>query len=184
MAVSVTPDTFAMVDFDAAVIGEVAGELAASVGLPAEFDVEIAVDEGTPLARVRVESVEPLSLRVEGGAFEDPKRPRQLSRARVVDVVGLHFFQTRDRLDPSIGAPPVGADLPIAHKVAWDTHAMGRLERLGHPAQRQRRLYHFRNRHGFTDAADAAFDRLWSADHLTWAELTSVSDTAAAARVG
>ena len=46
---------------------------------------------------------------------------------------------------------------------------MGRLGRLGHPVQRQRRLYQFRNRHGFTDAADAAFEQLWEADDLTWA---------------
>lgn len=174
MAVSVTPDTFSLVDFDAAEIVEIAEELAVSVGLPPGLDVQIAIDESTPLARVTVESSEPLALRIEGGAFEDPKRPRQLSRARVVDVLGLHFFQARDRLDPSIGAPPVDADLPIAHKVAWDTYAMGRVERLGHPAQRQRRLYHFRNRHGFTDAADAAFDRLWSADRLTWAQLMQI----------
>jgi hypothetical protein len=47
--------------------------------------------------------------------------------------------------------------------------------------QRQRRLYQFRNRHGFTDAADAAFDRLWSADGLTWAEISALSDEALAA---
>ena len=34
----------------------------------------------------------------------------------------------------------------------------GACARAGHQAQRQRWLYHFRNRHGFTDEADAAFD--------------------------
>ena len=57
---------------------------------------------------------------------------------------------------------------------------VGRLARLGYPPQRQRRLYHFRNRHGFTDAADAAFDRLWAADGLTWAEIVAISDDAIA----
>ncbi len=174
MPVSVSPDTFTLVDFDPAAIAETAEELVGQVGLPAGLDVRITIDERTPLGRVTVESLEPLVLRIEGGAFEDPKRPRQLSRARVVDVLGLHLFQARDRLDPAFGAPPVDADVPIAHKVAWDTHAMGRVERLGHPAQRQRRLYHFRNRHGFTDAADAAFDRLWSADRLSWPELVEI----------
>ena len=47
--------------------------------------------------------------------------------------------------------------------------------------QRQRRLYQFRNRHGFTDASDAAFDRLWSADGLSWADISSISEEALAA---
>ena len=43
---------------------------------------------------------------------------------------------------------------------------MGRLERLGYDVRpRSRRLYHFRNRHGFTDVADNAFKRLWAAEH-------------------
>ena len=58
---------------------------------------------------------------------------------------------------------------------------MGRIGRLGHRVQRQRRLYHFRNRHGFTDAADAAFDRLWSGEGLTWADIVALSDGARAA---
>jgi hypothetical protein len=43
---------------------------------------------------------------------------------------------------------------------------------------RQRRLYHFRNRHGFTDVADAVFERVWGADGLSWAELVELSDRA------
>ena len=58
---------------------------------------------------------------------------------------------------------------------------VGRLERLGYRAQRQRRLYHFRNRHGFTDVADAAFERLWTADGLTWADIDRAADGAVAA---
>jgi hypothetical protein len=69
----------------------------------------------------------------------------------------------------------------LAHRVAWDVYAVGRLDRLGHRSQRQRRLYHFRNRHGFTDEADAAFERLWTADGLTWAQITALSDGALAA---
>jgi hypothetical protein len=68
--------------------------------------------------------------------------------------------------------------------VTWDVYAVARLARRlrasGDPipdyqAQRQRRLYAFRNRHGFTDAADAAFDRLWRADGLTWPDLLAIS---------
>ena len=62
--------------------------------------------------------------------------------------------------------------------VAWDVYALGRLDRLGYPAQRQRRLYNFRNRHGFTDAGDAAFDALWAGDGLAWADIEQLSEGA------
>ena len=61
-------------------------------------------------------------------------------------------------------------------------YCVGRLVRLGykHHDNRQRRLYHFRSRHGFSDAADSAFERLWTADSLTWPDIKSLSDGAAA----
>jgi hypothetical protein len=62
--------------------------------------------------------------------------------------------------------------------MAWQVHCVGRLGRLGHHVQRQRRLYQFRNRHGFTDAADEAFARLWDADRLSWAEIDAISGSA------
>ncbi len=55
---------------------------------------------------------------------------------------------------------------------------------MGYPAQRQRRIYNFRNRHGFTDVADAAFERLWTSDGLDWAEIVGLSDAALEARPG
>jgi len=183
VAVTVTPDAFTMVDYDPVTIAAMAERLVGDVGLPAGLAVAVAVDERTPLGRARVTSLDPLEVTVEGGAFEDPKRIRQLSETRIVDVLGLLFFQARDRLAPEFGAPALDEKLPLARQVAWDTYAVGRLARLGHPSQRQRRLYHFRNRHGFTDAADAAFDRLWEAEGLTWADLTALSDEAVAARV-
>jgi hypothetical protein len=47
--------------------------------------------------------------------------------------------------------------------------------------RRLRRLYHFRLYNGFTDVADAAFDRLWSADALTWSGLEAICAECAAA---
>ncbi|MBV9952351.1 MAG: hypothetical protein JO291_10400, partial [Acidimicrobiia bacterium] len=135
----------------------------------------------TPLGRVRVESLDPIRINVEGGAFENPQHLRKLSPDRVIDVLGVHLFQARDRLDPAFGGPALDDDVALAHRVAWDVYAVGRLDRLGHRSQRQRRLYHFRNRHGFTDEADAAFDRLWTGENLTWSEITALSDEAAAA---
>jgi hypothetical protein len=181
MPVSVTPETFTMVDFDAAEITALAEQLVRETGLPEGTSVEIDVIEKTPLGRVRVESLDPIRINVEGGAFENPQHLRKLSADRVIDVLGVHLFQARDRLDPAFGGPALDDDVALAHRVAWDVYAVGRLDRLGHRSQRQRRLYHFRNRHGFTDEADAAFDRLWTADALTWSEITALSDGAAEA---
>ena len=169
-----------MVDFDAGTVTTIAERLFGEVGLPPAVAVTVAIDEATPMARAQIESIDPAVIGVEGGALENPKRIRQLSEARVVDVLGLLFHQLRDRLDPTFGAPPVGDELPLPHKVAWEVYAAGRVAALGYQAQRQRRLYHFRNRHGFTDAADAAFERLWTGRDLTWSEVAGLSDQAAA----
>jgi hypothetical protein len=68
----------------------------------------------------------------------------------------------------------------LPQSVAWDAYCVGRLVRLGytHYDNRQRRLYHFRNRHGFSDAADEAFDRLWIGDGLSWSDIVGLSDGA------
>jgi hypothetical protein len=90
------------------------------------------------------------------------------------------LFRVRDRLDPAFGDPAADDKLSLPQSVAWDAYCVGRLVRLGftHYDNRQRRLYHFRNRHGFSDAADDAFERLWTADGLTWSDVTALSDSA------
>ena len=183
MTVSVAPEKFNLVNYDAAEIASIVGELAKAIGLPDDLDITIEVDESTPLGRATIASTEPLVITCESGALEDPKRPRTLSRTGSADVLGRLLFRVRDRLDPTFGDPPADSDLTLPQSVAWDAYCVGRLVRLGykHYDNRQRRLYHFRNRHGFSDAADEAFDRLWTADHLTWADITALSDAAVGA---
>jgi hypothetical protein len=181
MAVTVAPETFAMVSYDAGEIASITERLITEIGLPESLEVHIKVDETTPLGRAHVTSLEPVTVEAESGAFEDPKKPRQLSPFGTADVLGRLLFRVRDRLDPTFGDPPIDDDLPLPLTVAWDVYAVGRLSRLGYHSQRQRRLYHFRNRHGFTDAADAAFNELWTSDALTWADIEQLSDGALAA---
>ena len=183
MTVTVSPETFTLVSYDAAEIVSIVEELIKAVGLPAGIDVTIEVDESTPLGRATIASTEPLVITCESGALEDPKRPRNLSRTGSADVLGRLLFRVRDRLDPAFGDPPADKELSLPQSVAWDAYCIGRLVRLGfkHYDNRQRRLYHFRNRHGFSDAADEAFDRLWTADGLTWADITALSDAAVGA---
>jgi hypothetical protein len=175
MSVEVRPSSFSMVHFEAGEISEIVERLLDRIGM-AGHDVVVEVDETTPLARARLTSTDPIVLSVESGALEDPKRPRRLGTADTADVLGRLLLRARDRLDAGFGEPPADADLPLAHASAWDVYCVGRLSRSGYRPQRQRRLYQFRNRHGFSDAADAAFSRLWVAEGLSWADIVAISD--------
>lgn len=175
MPVEIRPEQFSLVFFEAAEIRALVEQLVREVGLPTDLVVTVDIDETTPLGHARVTSVDPIVLKLESGALEDPKRPRQVDVDGATDVLGRLLFEIRDRLDPAFGAPPPDDELTLAHASAWQTYCVGRLGRLGHRVQRQRRLYQFRNRHGFTDAADAAFERLWTGEGLTWAEIDAIS---------
>jgi hypothetical protein len=176
--VTVNPDEWKFVFFDGSRIAAIGEKLLGEIGLDA--DVTINVDESTPLGRVKVASTDPVVLDVEGGAFEDSRRPRHLSEDATADTLGKWLLRVRDRRDPAFGTPPTDDDLTLAQSTAWDAYCIGRLDRLGYPVQRQRRLYQFRNRHGFSDAADAAFDRLWRGEGLTWADIDAESSAARA----
>jgi hypothetical protein len=173
MSVSVTPQTFNFVAYDAALIQRVAEELLASLGL--DQDVHIEVDETTPLSRTRVEIGDTISIRAESGAFEDTKRPRQQSEVATATSLGRLLLRVRDRLNGGFGEAPPDDQLTLAQVAAWETYSVGRLSRLGIDVNEQRWRYNFRNRHGFTDDADEAFNRLWSSDGLTWGELDSIT---------
>ncbi len=179
--VTVEPTEFHFVSFDAGEITKLVAEVADLVGLPADAPVAVNIDESTPLGRCHVTSIDPIVLEIEGGAFENAKAPRQLSERSVREVTGRLFFKISDRLSGRFdGAPPEG-EVPLPQIVAWDVYAVGRCGRVGIEVSKPRRQYHFRNRHGFTDVADAAFETLWTAEGLTWEELDAlVADVAAA----
>jgi len=170
----VTPDRFTLVFFDAGRIAELAGQVADAVRFADDVEIRIEVDERSPLGRVKVASVDPITLAVEGGAFEDAKHPRQLSDRNVLDVMGRLLLRVKDRLEPGFRDAPSEERLSMPQSVAWTVYSEGRCQRLGLPTQKARWRYHFRNRHGFTDAADAAFDRLWAADRLTWGDIEKI----------
>lgn len=179
--VTLDPPTFSLVDFDPAELTAIVEGLLDDIGI--EAPVTLQVDQTTPLGLASVTSVDPIVLFAESGALEDPCKLRALSPAGARNVLGRLLFRVRDRLDPSFGDPPADADLTLQQSAAWDVYCVGRLVRLGHTHfdERQRRLYQFRTRHGFTDAADAAFEQLWDGDGLTWADIERLSAEAAAA---
>lgn len=173
MSVTVTPQTFNFVAYDAALIQRLAEQLLATLGL-ADRDLNIEVDETTPLSRTRVEVGDTITLRAESGAFEDTKRPRQQSEVATATSLGRVLLRVRDRLVGGFDQAPPDDDLTLAQVAAWETYCVGRLERLGIEVHQQRWRYNFRNRHGFTDEADEAFNRLWASEGLTWGELEAI----------
>jgi hypothetical protein len=178
--ITVVPETFTLVDYEAAAIAEVTASLSRRIGLPAELAIRIEVDETTPLGRAHVVEADPAVLAVESGAFEHLHRPRQFDAERTADVLGRLLFRLRDRIDPSFGDPPADGDLPLPLSTAWDAYAVGRLSRLGHTVQRPRRLYQFRVRHGFSDHVDAVFANLWEGQDLDWSAIEELSEQASA----
>ena len=179
--VTVSPEQFHLVEFDAGEISAIVGALADHLGL-GDRAIHIEVDERTPLGSTTLTSLDPITVTAESGAFEDAKHIRHLSRTSIEGVMGRHLLRARDRLDPAFGDPPPDAELPITLHTAWDVYAVGRLARMGQPSQEGRRRYHFRIRHGFTDTADRVFDRLWTADGLAWADIVGGSEEALAAK--
>jgi hypothetical protein len=178
-AVTVEPETFALVDYQASAIAEVAARVWQQVGLLADGrTLRVEVDESTPLGRAWVKSVDPVVLTIESGGLEHNHRPRQFDELAAAQLFGRLLLRVRDQLDPAFGAAPGDDDLTLSQSAAWDAYAMGRVSRLGYDTQRPRRQYQFRVRHGFTDTADAVFDQLWNAEGLSWADIDRMSSTA------
>jgi hypothetical protein len=179
--VTLKPDAFAMVDFDPERIRAIAEQAADRAGLPADLEVVVEVDDASPLGRSSIDSIDPVVISMESGALEDPKQPRGLSERSAAGVIGRLLLRVSDRLGEGFADAPPDEELSMAERVAWEVYAAGRLARSGHQAQRQRWRYHFRNRHGFTDVADAAFDRLWTADDLRWVDVVAMTEETTAA---
>ncbi len=175
----VQPETFTKVDFDVALIRTVAQRSLESVApLPDDLDVTINVEEDQATNRVRVASVTPAELAVDGGALENYKVPRTVGDLEAGISFTRLFLELSDRLSDSFGAPDLDADLSHAHRMAWNVNLFGRTARHGLHIHKPRYLYNFRNRHGFSDIADRAFEELWAGDELTWTQIVELSDGA------
>jgi hypothetical protein len=177
--VTVHPEVFTLVHYDHARLVEIAAAVADRTGFPADRELVVDVQEATPLQRLTVRSLDPVTLAVEGGAFEDPKRPRRLHDGITEAVLATTLLRVMDRLGGGFNDAPPDDALTHAQRSAWTVYAGGRAARAGFEVQQQRQRYAFRNRHAFSDAADAVFDRLWRAEGLTWAALDEASATAA-----
>jgi hypothetical protein len=177
MNIAVDPSAFSFVDYDSDRIAAIAGEVAALAGMPDDVRIQVVVDEESPFGKTSTTvDGRSVTVAVEGGAFEDMHRFRQFSEDNARLVLGRLLFRVADRLSPGFGDPPPDSELTHAEHTAWDVYAVGRYSRqAGVDGGLARRRYAFRLRHGFSDAADRAFDRLWAASGLTWADILAIS---------
>lgn len=174
--VTVSPEQFTFVDYDASEIAAIVAELAEQLAIA--NPIRVVIDETTPLAKVSEEiedmsSDSTITLRAESGALEDRQHPRSFSPEGARESLGRILLRAHDRMLPGFRDAPPDLDLTLAENAAWDTYCAGRLSRMGVTVNQQRWRYNHRNRFGFSDEVDAEFDRLWSADGLGWTGLTT-----------
>jgi hypothetical protein len=186
VSVRVTPDPFTLIAYDVAEITAIVEDAAALVGVPSDVDIDLTVDEElfAPLTGHMSDAVDGRAeLWISGANFEDSRRPRHFSAEQARRDLAIMLLRAKDRLSDDFAAAPSEGELTRAERAAWDVYAVGRAERLGITVRRQKQLYDYRLQHGFTDVADAAFDRLWNAQMMTWDGIREIcKETGAADR--
>jgi hypothetical protein len=184
--VTVTPDPFTLIPFDAPTIASLVEDVAAIVEFPPGVEIDVAVDEELfpPLTGHMTDVVDGrASLWISAANLEDTRQPRTFAPEQARSDFVVMLLRAKDRLSDDFADAPVDRELTRGERVAWDIYAIGRAERLGMEVRRQRELYDFRLQHGFTDVADAAFDRCWNAPTMTFAGIREVcKETGAADR--
>jgi len=169
--ITVRPDPFTLIAYDVNEITAIIEDAAALVGFPSDVDIELDVDEElfAPLTGHMSDLVDGTAkLWISGGNFEDNRRPRHFSADQARTDLAIMLLRAKDRTTEQFAGAPRDSELSRAERAAWDTYAIGRVLRLGLPVRRQRQLYDFRLQHGFTDVTDAAFERCWTAESMTW----------------
>lgn len=184
--VTVTPDPFTLVKYDTAEIRALVEDAAAVVGIPAGVDIHLEVDEVlfAPLVGHASDVVDGrIELWVSGANFEDNRRPQHFSAEHAHRDLTIMLLRANDRLSDGFADAPKDAELTRAERAAWDVYAVARARRLGAKIARQAQLYDYRLQHGFSDVADAAFERLWDAESMNFAGLREICvETGAAGR--
>jgi hypothetical protein len=187
VTVRVTPDPFTLIAYDVAEITVIVEDAAALVDFPPGVDIDLEVDEElfAPLTGHMSDVVDGRAkLWISGANFEDSRRPRHFSAEQARRDLTLTLLRAKDRLSEGFADAPAEAELSRSERAAWDVYAVGRAERLGIRMRRQKQLYDYRLQHGFTDVADAAFDRLWNADTMTWDGIREICKETGAAERG
>lgn len=172
--ISVSPSTFTKVEFRLDQIVAVVEEVQSTIGAGTRLDgadVELVINEDQPTARMAITSLDPIVFALDSGAFEDTRVPREFGvEIGSVSLASL-FLEYLDRTSDAFGAPEIGQPSDLADKIAWSVYTHARVQRAGYRVHKPKHLYNFRNRHGFSDAADQAFEALWAGNDLTYAQI-------------
>jgi hypothetical protein len=171
LAITVSPDPFTLIAYDGKEITAIIEDVCALVDFPRDVDIALDVDEElfAPLTGHMSDVVDGTAvLWISGGNLEDNRRPRSFSASQAREDFVVMLLRAKDRLSDDFKDAPADKQLSRGERAAWDTYAIGRAERLGLLVRRQKQLYDFRLQHGFTNVADAAFERCWNAETMTW----------------
>jgi len=184
--VTVTPDPFTLVPYQGAQIAALVEDVAAMIEFPTDVEIHVDVDEElfAPLTGHMSDVVDGRAeLWISGANLEDTRAPRNFAPEQARVDFAVMLLRAKDRLSDDFADAPADRTLARGERVAWDVHAIGRAERAGLTVRRQRELYDFRLQHGFSDVADAAFERCWSAPSMTYAGIREIcKETGAADR--
>jgi hypothetical protein len=169
--VTITPAEFTLVPYPADEIVAIVEDVAATIGFPTDVPIQLDVDEElfAPLVG-HMSDVAGGRARVwiSGANFEDKRAPRHFSAEQTRDDLTVALLRAKDRCSDDFAAAPGDGEISRAERAAWDVWAHGRAAKLGVKVREQALRYEFRLQHGFTDVADAAFDRLYAAATMTW----------------
>ena len=106
MAITVSPETFDFVSFDAAYIARIAQTVAERLGV-ADIDFAIEIDETSALNRISTDvSGSPARIMVHSGAFEDKRRPRQQSEVDTTLSIARCMLRAHDRIRGGFAGAP------------------------------------------------------------------------------
>jgi hypothetical protein len=169
--VHITPEEFTLVPYPADEIAAIVEDIAARIDFPRDVEIDVEVDEVlfAPLTGHMSDVIEGRArVWISGANFEDKKKPRHFSAAQARDDLTVALLRAKDRLSDDFAGAPEEAKLSRGERAAWDVWAHGRAQQAGVKVRRQALLYEYRLQHGFTDVADAAFERLFAAPTMTW----------------
>lgn len=172
--VTVVPEEFTLVPYEAATIASLVEEVAGVVGFLPAVPVRVEVDEElfAPLTGHSADVADgEARLWISGANLENKKQPRTFAPEQARVDFAVMLLRAGDRLDGGFADAPPDAELSRAERAAWDVFALGRAARLGFAIREPAARYDYRLQHGFTDAADAVFERLREAEGCTWSDL-------------
>jgi hypothetical protein len=175
---AIVPEEFTLVLYDAAAVRAVFEEVAALLGLPDDVVVSLEVDEelAQPLTGSYVDVRDGvLHLWYSGGNVEDTRRARRLDPARTRREFAMGILRGMDRLGDGFRDAPFDDELTDAQRALWDVSAEGRAERAGIAMRPDRARYVYRLACGFTDEADAEYERLRGGGPTSWADLAATA---------